>query len=534
MQQFIEKYGEQVLGALSGFDRLVFRATPRRLNIYCRDPGRGIVVAKGMEEYLWQNKIHFKDFGEHVHRISGRIKDRFLKPFQERKLPVIFVRDPKADKDQLARELAAKHRIESGLVCALSTMEPSPTFEYAKSRIASRIRPCHVLYQYQKHPELGWLYARIQTWFPFHIQVGMNGREWLARQMEKEGLGYQQQGNCFPFIQDYPRAQQLLDEQLKTNWAELLNGFGAQLNPLHEEIFQRYPTENYWTCYQSEWATDIVFREAKFLKRLMSMLVPHGMLTFSSADVLRYFSKRLKKSGEIPDRFNGQLQANLKQYREGERVKFWMQGNSTKFYDKAYTERGSVLRAAETTTNNVSVFRSYRPKQGGPPEDLQWRSMRKGIADLHRRAEISQHVNDRLINALASVDDSRTLEELIASLQQPVTWKQRRVRALRPFAEDRQLLETVNHGDFLINGFRNRDLQAVLYREPANSPVEKRRRSAAVSRKLRMLRAHGIIRKVPHTHRYLVAPDARTTLVAILSSARTSLNQLNELQRRAA
>jgi hypothetical protein len=534
MQQFIEKYREEILGTLCGFDRLVFRATPRRLNHFYLDPSRKIVVAKGMEEYLWQNKVHFKDYGQHVQRVSGRVKDRFLEPFRRQNLPVLFVPDPKVDKDQLARETAAQHKIESGLVCAISTMEPSPTFEYVKSRISSRVRPCHVLYQYQKHPDLGWLYARIQTWFPFHIQVGMNGREWLARQMDQQRLRYQQQGNCFPFIEDYQRAQQLLDQQLKTNWAELLNGFGRQLNPLHEEIFQHYPTENYWTCYQSEWATDIVFGKPEFLKRLMSVLVPHGMLSFSSADVLRYFGKRLKKSGEIPDRFNGQLQANLKQYREGERVKFWMQGNSTKFYDKAYTERGSVLRAAETTTNNVGVFKSYRPKQGGPPDDLQWRQMRKGIADLHRRAEISQHVNDRLINALASVDDSRRLEELIVSLQQPATWKQRRVRALRPFAEDRPILEAVQQGNFLINGFRNRDLQAILYTKPAESPQQQRRRSAAISRKLRMLRAHGIIRKVSHTHRYLVAPEARTILIAILTSARTSLNQINELRNKIA
>ena len=196
--------------------------------------------------------------------------------------------------------------------------------------------------------------------------------------MEQQGLRYQQQGNCFAFIEDYTRAQELLDQQLKTNWAELLQGFAQQLNPLHEEIFQHYPTENYWTCYQSEWATDIVFRQAEFLKRLMAVLVPHGMLSFHSTDVLRYFGKRVTKAGQVPEGFNGQLQTNLKQYREGERVKFWMQGNSTKFYDKVYTACGSVLRGAETTTNNVRVLQSYRPKQGGPADDLQWRPMRKG------------------------------------------------------------------------------------------------------------------------------------------------------------
>jgi len=96
--------------------------------------------------------------------------------------------------------------------------------------------------------------------------------------------------------------------------------------------------------------------------------------------------------------------------------------------------------------------------------------MRQGIADLHRRAEVSQKVNDRLIDALASVDDSRRLGELIAEIQQTTQWKQRRVRALQPFGRDRTLLEAVNHGEFPINGLRNRDLQAILYRQPAKSP----------------------------------------------------------------
>ena len=137
---------------------------------------------------------------------------------------------------------------------------------------------------------------RLQTWFPFHIRIGVNGREWLARQMDEEGLQSQQQGNCFVWIQDWTRAQQLLDRQLETNWAELLNGFAQQLNPIHEEIFQRYPADYYWTCYQSEWATDVVFQDRALLKRLVSVLVPHAMLSYNSADVLRYFGKRVNRS----------------------------------------------------------------------------------------------------------------------------------------------------------------------------------------------------------------------------------------------
>lgn len=529
MQEFIKKYQDQINGTLSGFDRLVFRGSLRRLHYGGWDEKLGAVVARGMEQYLWQSQVLFKDYQQHVKRWSERVKDASLKPFRQRGLPVVFLRDPKADKDERARKIAAQRGVKDGPVCAISTLEPSPTFEHRGTHIIRRLRPCGVLYQYQIHPEVGWMYARIQTWFPFNIQVGLNGREWLARQMDKEGLKYRQQGNCFVWIEDYEEAQKLMNRQLETNWAGLLNGLAGELNPLHESIFERYPTSYYWTCHQSEWATDMVFREADFLKRLMPLLVRHGMLDFSSSDVMRYFGKRVNESGDIPANFNGTLEMDLKRRQEGERVKYRMNGNSGKFYDKAYSVYGNVLRCGETTINNVQDFYAYRPKEGGPEDDLQWRPMRKGIADLHRRAEVSQKANERLVNALASVDDSRSVEELTAAIQEHTRWKGRRVRALCPWGQDKELFTAVNHGEFLINGFRNRDLQALLFATPAESPAERRRRSSAISRKLRMLRAHGLIQKVSNTHRYHVTADGRAILVAVLTTARTSVHQLNQL-----
>ena len=91
------------------------------------------------------------------------------------------------------------------------------------------------------------------------------------------------------------------------------------------------------------------------------------------------------------------------------------------------------------------------------------------------------------------------------------------------------LLTAIDHGDYLINGFRNRDLQKALYTAEAKSPADRRRRSSAISRKLRMLRAHGLIQKVSRTHRYQITDSGRTILLAILTVARTSLQQLNQL-----
>lgn len=529
MQQFIQKYREQIAGVLSGFDRLVLRGSLRRLNYGCWDSRLQGLIAKGMEQYLWQNQVLFKGYADHVRRISEQLKSASLEPFTRAKLPVIFLRSASADKEGMARKAAKEHGIDRGLVCAISALEPSPTFEHRGTHIIRRERPCHVLYQYQIHPVVGWMYARIQTWFPFNIQVGLNGREWLARQMDREGVKYRQQGNCFVWIKNYQQAQQLMQQQLEMNWKELLDGLAVQLNPLHDRIFQQYPCGYYWTCHQSEWATDLVFHDADFLKRLMPRLVQHGLLSYASADVLRYFGRKVNQSGAVPATFGGTIETDMKRRQEGERVKYRMNGNSAKFYDKAYSSEGSVLRGAETTINTVKDFRVFRPIEGGPEKDLKWRPMRKGIADLHRRAEVSQKANDRLLDALASVDDTRSLEELTAEIQKHTVWGGRRFRGLRPWAEDQPLLAAINHGDFLLNGFRNRDIQSLLYDDPAESVDERRKRSARISRKLRLLRAHGLIKKVQRTHRYELTAGGRSILIAILTAARTSVHQLNQL-----
>jgi hypothetical protein len=366
-----------------------------------------------------------------------------------------------------------------------------------------RKRPGLALYHYLIHPEFGWMFAHIQTWFPFAIHIYVDGREWLARQMDKEKLAYVRQDNCFPWIGDYGRAQQLLDEQLKTNWEACLRPFAQRLNPLHQEIFAKFNTNYYWTVPQCEWATDIVFKPGA-LESLTPRFLEHGMLSFSSPDVMQFLGKKIRLDGHIPEGFDGELTTDFKRRKTGERIKHRLNGNSLKCYGKAHTPVGELLRV-ETTTNRVEEFHTFRPKEGGPADDLQWRLMRRGVADLHRRAEVSQKANERYLNALSTVDDSTRL------------------------SEDHALLKAVNRGEFALNGLRNRDLQALLYKPGALPPAEKRRRRARVSRQLRLLRAHGLIQKVPRTHRYQVTATGRLIITAILTADRTSLSQLNKL-----
>ena len=153
--------------------------------------------------------------------------------------------------------------------------------------------------------------------------------------------------------------------------------------------------------------------------------------------------------------------------------------------------------------------------------------MRRGIADLHRRAEVSHAANQRYLQALATVEAPDKLKELAEPLCRPVTWEKRRARALNPLCgDDARLLQAVNRGEFTINGFRNRDLRGLLFNTDAANPVEAKRQSAAVTRKLRLLRAHGLIQKIPGRHRYKLTLKGQRAITALLSAREASVKLL--------
>jgi DNA-binding MarR family transcriptional regulator len=212
------------------------------------------------------------------------------------------------------------------------------------------------------------------------------------------------------------------------------------------------------------------------------------------------------------------------------RIKHWLNRNSIKLYDKAYTAEGSVLRA-EMTMNEARDFRTYRRKEGDPTGPRQWRVLRKGMADLRSRAQISEQANRRYLDALAGANDELRLEQAVQALERPVRWKRRGVRALHPFAtEDLALLRAVSDPALSILAFKNSDLRLRL--SPPTPLGEKRQRqAAAVGRKIRLLRAHGIVRKLPGTQRYRLTESGRAAITAILSAQKLPLSHL--LQRAA-
>ena len=172
-------------------------------------------------------------------------------------------------------------------------------------------------------------------------------------------------------------------------------------------------------------------------------------------------------------------------------------------------------------------FKILRAVQGNPDGPRSQRPMRRGISDLASRAQLSQAANERYLEALASLDVQHPLQHLIGPVCRPTVWQRRRERALRPWSpDDLRLLQTISGGEFTLDGVRNRDLVAALFPEALGSPQDRARAASRVTRKLRLLRAHGIIRKVESSHRYLLTENGRAVVTAILQYRTVTMDQL--------
>lgn len=519
MREFIERHASRVIGMLNGFDRVRFRGT---LRLLANDDGLGA--------FLWRSKVLLKDFKDYALRITERIYKSVESVAGAAARPIQSVASSRTDKEALARQIAERDGVSQGLVCVLSCVEPCLTFAVRGNRLTRHIelrceqRRCKHYYFYAIDEAVGWMHLRLQTWFPLTIHACINGREWLSRQMDAAGIGYERRDNCFTQVSDVGGAQALLDEQLRADWSAMLDGWVRRFHPLHEQLFDP-PLCYYWSADATEWASDVMFKSADELGRLYPRLLRQGMLDVHSVDVLRFLGRWTRPDGGIHNSFQGQITSDCRRRPEGVRIKHSVNSNSVKMYDK----HGSVLRV-ETTINDPRDMRVYRRKEGDKSGTQAWHRMRKGVSDLWRRAQISQGANQRYLQSLAAVDDGRALGELVEGLCRPARLTGRRVRALNPLAmEDLRLLEAIRRGEWAINGFRNRDLRTVLFPSAAADDHERRRQASKVTRLLRLLRAHHLIRKVSGTHRYVLAPAAAATIDALLAARNANVEQLQRL-----
>jgi len=336
MDAFIQRHPQDVLGVVSGFDRMRFRGTLR-----------SICYAEGVDRFLARVGVRCKDFKEGALGWSEQLIEQAREVAQEAGRPFAYVASSNEDKQAEAQRIARREGITKGLVCVLRCVESCQSFAIRREgqggfRFRPEERRCLYRYYYYLDREFGLMHVRLATWLPFGIQVCLNGREYLARRMSKAGIGFEQRDNCFVWIVDLPRAQQMMQDL----------------------------------------------------------------------------------------------------------------------------------------------------------EERQW---------------------ERWLQALAVVDVPSPAHVLLEGVSRPVTKDQRPYRALRPGSQpEAAVFAAVLQGEFLLKGFTNRDLREQLEPRQSTDPQERRRASGRTTRRLRLLRAHGLIRKVSGTRYYRVTPKGQQIMTAAL------------------
>jgi hypothetical protein len=521
MKAFLQKFAVIVAGVLQGFDRVVFKGKLTQLY-------RG----EGMHCLLRANHIRREQFKIFAAATTKKVLAESLVGKAKELDRFRYLNSSRTDKEQLARQIAQEHDVREGLVCVLQCVEPCWTFDLAKSPagvpfICGEWGKCSHLYHYYIHPRFGWMYVRLQTWFPFEFQIGINGREWLARQMDREKLKYTRSDNKILWTEDWQRAQQLLDEQQQTDWVKELNALQRQVHPTHPGLLGNVPLDYNWTVFQSEFATDVAFRSAEDVQTPFERWLRQAWLTYDSVDVLRFLgrSRASTKTSTVD------VHTSQHDHFEGKRIKHWVNNNSLKMYNHA-----NVLRV-EMTINKPEEIKAFRRSNSvlRPQWSYMWRNLRRSVADMPHRVVVGEKANDRYLEALATLVETRTVREVAEPLTrraaEPAGKKTqvspRFVRGLNPLkAEDAKLLAVISDPKWMMQGLRNRDLVAALYGEPATDDKEKRRRSSRVTRLIRLLRSHELLTKIAKTHRYQILPEARMKIQGLLALHNANAEQL--------
>ena len=488
-----ERYGDQIAGVLSCFDRVVITGTLPE-----------ICYAQAMSKHLTEQGVRLFDYTQWAEPLREEIRQHAERLAREVGLAIEFIR--RGDdfrKEARIQEVLSERGNQPGLVHIFSAMESCSTYKpwYDKTTGKTSLHGgegrCLHYYFYFVDSDLGLCYLRVPTWAPFRLQFYFNGHNLLARQLSQQGIGYRLVDNIFVEIEDFPRAQQLADSLRTETLHRILDRVADWLCP----ILPHFKTGYHWSLMQVEYATDIVFSSMKDLRPVYEELVRTAIHTVKPEHVATFLGRKLD------DRFEGEIGNDFHTRIEGTKVKHHMGRNSIKMYDKL----GRALRI-ETTSNDVTFFKHYRRVEH---RDGTWTMknapVKKSIYSLPVVAELMKAANRRYLEFLSALDDPTAGIKDLDKLSNPTSDGQRTYRGFNLFVEeDRAVLEAIVRGEFNLSGFQSRHLQNLLSGKTASQ----------VCRILKRLRSHGLIKKIGRTYKYYVTRLGKAAISAALKLRR--------------
>jgi hypothetical protein len=489
MNSFVERHAEKIRGVLCCFDRVVITGT---LPDLCH--------AGAMARYLGERQVRLFDYPRWAEPLRDEIREYAERLAREAGLQIEFIRRLRDfRKERRIKEIIAIRGEQPGLVHIFSAMESCPSFRpwhdkaTGKTSLKRTEGKCLHYYFYFIHPALGLCYLRVPTWAPFRLQFYCNGHFVLARQLTRAGIPYTMLDNAFVEIADWARAQRLADAWRPARLHQELDRIAAIYCP----VLRHFPAGVHWSLMQVEYATDVVFQRQADFQPLYEALTRTAIHAVKPQQVATFLGRKLTGAyqGEVGNDFSTRI--------EGTRIKHHMGWASLKLYDKF-----GLMARVECTVNDVTFFRHHRTvEHRDGTKHFKLAPVRKSIYSLPVLRELLGAATCRYLEFLAAIEDPGPALRRIEKIATPVRYRQRSYRGFNLFhGPDLDLFRTILRGEFTISGFQARHLRAHL---PGCS-------GSQLSRLLKRLRTHGLIRKIGNRYKYYLTTLGRTAATAAL------------------
>ena len=415
--------------------------------------------------YLIQNNVKLTEFNKFAEEQTNSLCANIDSFIEENNVKLQYLYSPKTNKDELARTEFENSSGKEGLISAFSavelcrTMTVKPNKSTQKLEVTSRYTKCKHYYLYFNDYEFGWMFFKIQTWFPYNVQIYINGREYLSKILSKNNIKYEMYNNSFSYLEDFTKAQELADNILNKKLSDSFDGIVSKINNLLPNIQKTINHTYYWCIDQCEFATDINFKSREDLSIFYKKLVETTYFTFSSEDIYSFFGRNVKMIGKFK---KGEIVSDLRNRYQGYRVKFKINNNQIKMYDK-----GNNLRI-EVTINNPKDFKVVKEKEevlksGEVIQKKSWVPMGKSITNLYRYIEISKSITSRYIEALPEIDTEVVPLKEIKRISASKEINKRRYSGFNILNEATlTLFQALSKGEYLIKGFNNKEIREFL------------------------------------------------------------------------
>ena len=494
---FHVKYSDKIKDTISCYDRILINGSLSQWG-----------YAESMRSYLFSNKIKVFDFPAYAKTFNERIRQQIEKMAEEHQVKIEHIRSPnKFNKELNIKNILKTRGMHPGIVHIYTSMEICDSYSPCWNKTTGyptlklRTTKCLHYYIYLIDSSLGLCFIKIQTWIPCRVQFYFNGHNYLANKLKKKNIDFKMEDNAFVEISDSELAQELSDNIRVEKIKNLLDIIVGHFIPFLKETSQSYR----WTILQAEYSTDVIFKNQKDFRNIYEEIVLQNIHCAKPENIATFFSRPLAAhySQEVGTKYNKMIQ--------GTRIKHHMGANSIKMYDKS-----NVVLRIETTVNDIKEFKVFRDVTSRSGETVRkYAPLKKNIFSLHDLIHLCTASNNRYLEFIAAFGENSEGKKNLHQISQSKYENNRSYKGFNFFDEkDYDVLLVLSSGEFVINGFRNKSIRKKLKFNYSPSQI---------SRILKRLHLHGLIKKVKNSFKYYITDLGRKSITAGLVVKETNI-----------